>query len=207
VNASASALTREDEVQSKIRKVRAFGHVARTVCAALFGFGLVGSLGMLLMVVIGPIAGPDSATGLPGLDGITKAQLTTPELKVWALLMSGSLFAVILATVRELYRLFSNLACGAIYTFENVRRVRNVGLLTLLSAVLGIVIPVASAALVSIGFLDASITVNHELAFSQQSLSAIISAGLLLLASWIMDVGLYEKDHADALRRDADLVI
>ena len=33
------------------------------------------------------------------------------------------------------------------------------------------------------------------------------AAGLVLLASWIMDVGLYEKEHADALQRDADLVI
>jgi hypothetical protein len=34
-----------------------------------------------------------------------------------------------------------------------------------------------------------------------------VSAGLILLASWIMDVGLYEKDHADELKREADLVI
>jgi hypothetical protein len=63
-----------------------------------------------------------------------------------------------------------------------------------------------SGALVTFGFIDASFPVNHELAFSSQ-LSSIISAGLILLASWIMDVGLYAKDHADALQRDADLVI
>ena len=34
-----------------------------------------------------------------------------------------------------------------------------------------------------------------------------LTAGLILLVSWVMDVGLYEKDHADALQRDADLVI
>jgi hypothetical protein len=38
-------------------------------------------------------------------------------------------------------------------------------------------------------------------------LSSIFAAGLVLLASWIMDIGLYEKDHADALERDAELVI
>jgi hypothetical protein len=38
-------------------------------------------------------------------------------------------------------------------------------------------------------------------------LSSFAAAGLVLLVSWIMDVGLYEKEHADALRRDADLVI
>ena len=40
-----------------------------------------------------------------------------------------------------------------------------------------------------------------------ESVSSFFAAGLILLVSWIMDVGLYEKDHADALRRDADLVI
>jgi hypothetical protein len=28
----------------------------------------------------------------------------------------------------------------------------------------------------------------------------------VLLASWIMDVGLYEKEHADELPRDSDLM-
>jgi len=37
--------------------------------------------------------------------------------------------------------------------------------------------------------------------------SSFATAGLVLLASWIMDVGLYEKDHADALQRDAELTI
>jgi len=40
-----------------------------------------------------------------------------------------------------------------------------------------------------------------------ETLSFFVSAGLVLLVSWIMDVGLYAKDHADALQRDADLVI
>jgi hypothetical protein len=206
VNASASLIDRQFEVQSEIRKVRRFGRTARVVCAAIFGFGLVTVIATLLVVVFGPIPGPNSGMGLPGLDGITTAQLTTPQLKAWAFLVAGVSTSVVLAGVYQLYRLFGNLAAGSIYTPENVRRVRRVGLLTLLSAALGIAIPFASGALVTFGFIDASFPINHELAFSPQ-LSSIISAGLILLASWIMDVGLYAKDHADALQRDADLVI
>jgi hypothetical protein len=111
---------------------------------------------------------------------------------------------VSLASVYQLYRLFGNLAGGAIYTPENVRRVRNVGLLWLLLAVIYVVIPIASAALISSG-LEVP---QSGLAFSwSESLSSFISAGFVLFVSWIMDVGLYEKDHADALQRDADLVI
>ncbi len=206
MNASASAVTREDEVQSKIRKVRGFGRIARTLCAALFGFGLVGTVGMLLAVVFGPL--PFVGFDLPGLGGITTAQLTTPALKAWAFLVSGVMSGASLAAVYQLYRLFGSLATGAIYTPENVRRVRNVGLLTLVTAVLGLVVPSLSAALAASAFIDVLSPINPELvSSSSQSLGAIISAGLILLASWIMDVGLYEKDHAEALERDADLVI
>jgi hypothetical protein len=76
------------------------------------------------------------------------------------------------------------------------------------TAVLGLVVPSLSAALAASAFIDVLSPINPELvSSSSQSLGAIISAGLILLASWIMDVGLYEKDHAEALERDADLVI
>jgi len=207
VNASDPALSREGEVQSKIRKVRTFGRAARTLSAALFAFGLVGTVGVLLSIVFGPVFGSGSGLGLPGFENVTTAQLTTPALKAWAFVGVSLMTGFSLAAVHQLYRLFGNLAAAAIYTPENVRRVRYVGLLTLLSAVAGIVIPVGTAALVASGFLDASVPFSSEFVFTAQSLSTLISAGLILLASWIMDVGLYEKDHADELRRDADLVI
>ena len=193
MNASAPALTREDEVQSKIRKVSAFGRVACVVCAAFFGFGLVGSVSILLFGAFGlAFPGPDNGIGY------------TPEQKMWALPMYGIVLGIWLAVVFHLYRLFGNLATGAIYTPENVRRVRHVGLLWLSLAVLGVAIPVASTALLATGFdLPKSAP-----AFSwSESLSSFAAAGLVLLVSWIMDVGLYEKNHADALQRDADLVI
>ena len=207
MNASASSLSREDEVQSEIRKVRTFGRSARVVCAAIFGFGLVAFIVMLFFVALGPLPGSNTRIDIVGLDGVTAAQLTTPALKMWAFLVMGVLAGLFLTSMYQLYRLFGNLAAGAIYTPENVRRLRRVGLLWLLLAGLGIVIPIASAALVTFGLIDATLPAGHDLAFSTQSLGPIISAGLILLASWIMDLGLYEKDHADALRRDADLVI
>lgn len=195
MNASASSVDREVEVQSEIRKVRTFGRNARVVCRVFFGFGLVGGVVMLLLVVLGPIPGPTTP-------------LMTPQLRMWVFLVVGVLAGVWLASVYQLYRLFGNLAAGAIYTPENVRRVRHVGLLWLLWAVLGIAIPFGSTVLIAFGFLDASVPFKSLLVFPwSQSLSSAVSAGLVLLVSWIMDVGLYAKDHADALQRDADLVI
>jgi hypothetical protein len=207
VNASSSSIGRDAEVQSKIRKVRTFGRAARTLSGALFGFGLVGSVMILIVVAIGPLAKPLGGFVVHALGAITTAELATPALRAWGFLASGALMGVSLAFVYQHYRLFGNLADGAIYTSENVRRVRNVGILALLAAAVEILIPVASSALVASGFIEASVPINLEPGFSSQTASAMISAGLLLLASWIMDVGLSEKDHADALQRDADLVI
>ena len=197
MNASVRALTREDEVQSKIRKVSMFGRYARVVCSVLFGFGLVGIVCATLIGVFGVIfPGPISDSSF------------TPAQKLASIPMVAALFGVWLAIVYQLYRLFGNLAAGTIYTSENVRRLRNVGLLYLLLAVFSIVMPLTWAVLVRLGVIEPSLPSKLALWFSwPETLNAFVTAGLILLVSWIMDVGLYEKDHADALQRDADLVI
>jgi len=198
LSASFSAPAREGEVQSKIRAVSTFSRYARVVCAALFGFGLVASVLVLIFGVLGAIFFPIPSDGI----GLTRAQ------KVWMLPVAGAAFGVGLAIVYQLYLLFGSLAAGAIYTSGNVRRVRRVGLLCLLWAVLGVLIPVAWSALAALGFIAPSSPAKFELWFSWSStLSSFVTAALILLVSWIMDVGLYEKDHAEALQRDADLVI
>ena len=218
MNASASALPREDEVQSKIRKVRAFGRNARVVCAVLFWLPLVGIVIVPLIAVIArtgmdvgaavvptDVSRPNDSDG--GTYDVLQALLTPPQLLVSVFLIVCVVIGVWLAAVRQLHRLFGDLAAGAIYTPENVRRVRNVGLLLLLWAVLTIVIP--TAIVVARGLIDASVPIDLDRVFPSLSelFSSFTTAGLVLLASWIMDVGLYEKDHADALQRDAELTI
>jgi hypothetical protein len=216
VNASASALPREDEVQSRIRKVRAFGRNARVVCAALFWLALVGIVILPLIAVIArtgtdvgagvvPTAVPRPSNGDGGTYDVLQALLTPLQLLVCVFVVMGVVIGVWLALLRQLSRLFGNLAAGAIYTPENVRHVRNVGLLLLLLAVLGIVIP--TAIVVARGLIDASVPVDRVFPSLSELFSSFATAGLVLLASWIMDVGLYEKDHADALQRDAELTI
>ncbi|HUQ10744.1 MAG TPA: DUF2975 domain-containing protein [Steroidobacteraceae bacterium] len=199
MNASASAMTRDVEIQSKIRKVSTFGRYARVVCSVIYGFGVVACAGMLLMGIVGLF--------LPGLHGPMSDSGLSPQQKLWALSISGVVMGLGLAAVYQLYRLFGNLAAGAIYTAENVVRVRRVGFLWLLSAIFGVLIPVVWTGLIALGLVEAS-DPPKEIWFSwSDSLASFMSAGLILLVSWVMDVGLYEKDHAEALRRDADLVI
>jgi hypothetical protein len=218
VNPTASALPREDEVQAKVRKVRAFGRNARVVCAALFWLALAGIVIVPLIAVIvrtgTDIGGTVVPTNVPGPtsgDGgtfdVLQALLSPLQLVVSVFLVVGVVIGVWLAVLRQLHRLFGNLAAGAIYTPENVRRVRNVGLLLLLWAVLGLVIP--TALVVARGLIDASVPMDLDRVFPSlpELFSSFATAGIVLLASWIMDVGLYVKDHADALQHDAELTI
>lgn len=202
--------TRASEVQSAIRKIRTFGRNARAVC----------KLFIALLVIAVPLAILSILAAHPGVNGIkiglgtglgtytvTADQISTPAFRAWAGLVVVVVVGVALASLQRLYRLFGNLAGGEIYTADNVRLLRQVGLLSLLMAVLGIVIPVGSAALAAVGVIDAPESAKGQLLFGSNSFGSFIGAGLVLLASWIMDVGLYTKDHADALERDADLVI
>lgn len=196
MNASAPAPAREVEVQSKVRRIRMFGRIARVPCAAIFGFGVVGIVFMAIPATLGmPIQGPEAT------------QAWTPQMKLWALPLAATIAGVWLGSIYQFYRLFGNLAAGAIYTAENVRRVRNLGLLGLAGAVLGLLISLAWRTLYGYVFVDPSPSQPAEWFSFSETLGSFISAGSLLLISWVMDVGLYEKDHADALQRDADLVI
>jgi hypothetical protein len=160
---------------------------------------------LLFIVVRSPVSAPNSSNG--GAFDILASPLTPLQLKVWMLLSMGLAIGVWLAALHQLYRLFGNLAAGAIYTPENVRRVRYVGLLWLLLAVLDIVLP--AALVVANGFFDTPAPIDLDRVFPsfREFLNSFAAAGLVLLVSWVMDVGLYEKEHADALRQDADLVI
>jgi hypothetical protein len=205
VNASTSALPREDQVQTKIRKIRQFSRSARTLCAAMFGFGLVGIAVGLFVILFVRVPAPQSSDG--GAFDVLTSPLTPPLLKAWWLIGMGAVVGVSLAAVLQFHRLFGSLAAGEIYTPGNVQRVRHIGLLWLALAVLHFVLP--PTLMVANGMLHVKVAINFAGLFPPlgESLSSFAAAGLVLLVSWIMDVGLYEKQHADALRRDADLVI
>jgi Protein of unknown function (DUF2975) len=162
---------------------------------------------VVVLFIISRTHGLRPDTGDGGAYDVLRSPLTPLLFKVCWFLVIGVAIGVWLAAVYQLYRLFGNLAAGAIYTPENVRRVRYVGLLWLLWAVLSIVLP--AALIVAHRLIDASVAIDLDRLFPSfgELFNSFVAAGLVLLVSWIMDVGLYEKEHADALQRDADLVI
>lgn len=204
---SASPLPQNPQVQSRIQKIRAFSRKARIVCAVLLGFGLICyAMGLLIITFVSLPATPERLDGTTG--DLLNALLTPLQMKLWWVASYGAVMGTTLVAVYQLYRLFGDLASGAIYTQENVRRVGRIGLLMLVLAMLHVVLP--SIALVVVkSLVDAPVSVVQDPLIKRigQSFGSFAAAGLVLLASWVMDVGLYEKEHADELRRDADLMI
>ena len=116
MNASAPALPREDEVQAKIRKVRAFGRNARVVCAVLFWLPLVGIVIVPLIAVIAR-TGPGVGAGVVPTDvpspndggtfDVLQALFTPFQLMVCVFLIMGVVIGVWLAATISHEALFA----------------------------------------------------------------------------------------------------
>jgi hypothetical protein len=116
---------------------------------------------------------------------------------------------IVLKGLFHLYSLFNNFAHGGIYTAPNVRHIRQLGLLAMAWAVLDILMPVGSMLLLQAGFVDNAVagTMRPQLIFGTSNLPSFITAALILLASWIMEVGRKTQDEAEHMRRESELVV
>lgn len=199
------------ETAAQIQTVRKFGTYFHQLSL------LAGALLVLVSVVslLTIVAHPHASSLNVGLGAytFTSDQMATLEIKAWSAVVVITVFATLLGVVLHLRRLFRNLAAGSIYTRDNVRHLRNVGTLAVAMAALQIVLPMITEVLVQTGFLDPTLLTFTEprsrgiFLLGPSSLSAWITAGLVLLASWIMDLGRQTTDEANAMRREANLVI
>lgn len=196
------------ETEARIRTVQKFGKNARQFCALV-----AAGLGILAFVSWATIfAGPRVAgvtIRLGGFYSVATDQLTTAPIKVWLFIVVTLVLGLFGWTLFHLHRLFKQLEAGSIYTQQNVYHLRQVGLLSMALAVIQLILPLLSFALVEIGFIDRALVTGsgNALVFGTSSFGGLITASLILLASWIMDVGRQISDDAEAMRREADLVI
>jgi len=201
----------DTELENQIRKVRKFGRSARALCiltAVLFALIIVSFLGNI-------------AFGRPGTSGftlglgaysITTDHITTPGARAWTITVIVSVLGLLYLGLFHLYRLFGNLAAGSIYTEDNVYRIRQLGLLALAGVVLQMLVAMSSQLLLQAGVFDAAMIMPNSgprggLMFGSTQLPGLVTAGLILLASWIMDVGRKTAEEAERLRSDAELVV
>ena len=89
----------------------------------------------------------------------------------------------------------------------NVRRIRRLGELALAFGALQIVLPIVSLALLNAGIFPASAVSFVPIAINPESLTLLLAGGLIMLASWIMEVGRRTSEDAEQLRRESELVV
>jgi DUF2975 family protein len=199
------------ETEARIRTVQKFGKNARQFCALA-----VTMLGIYLFVSWATIAAGPRLAGvrirLGAFHSVNADQLVSVSSKIWAFVWVTVSLAVFFWTLFHLYRLFKQLEAGSIYTQQNVYHLRQVGWLSMALALFQLIMPPVSSWLATMGFIDVTLVTlpasgDRSAVFIGQSLGGVITASLILLASWIMDVGRQISDDAEAMRREADLVI
>lgn len=199
------------ETEARIRSVQKFGRNGWQFCAlatAMIGIYLLGSWAKI-------VAGPRFAgtrIDFAGFYSVNADLLTTISSKIWAFLVVTVVGALFVWTLLHLYRLFKHLEAGSIYTQQNVSHLRQIGWLSMALALIQLLLPPLSFVLAQMNVIDDTLVAavapnNGAPMLLGQSFAGVITASLILLASWIMDVGRQISDDADAMRRDADLVI
>ena len=110
-----------------------------------------------------------------------------------------------------LRRLFDNLAGGEIFSVRNVGHFRNIAYLFCAKGFFGILVLFTYSMLIINGAIEETVPRlgrrEPEDVVLFGVFSAFIMAGILWLASWVMQVGLGVRNEADELKREAELVV
>lgn len=198
------------ETEARIRNVQKFGKNGRQFCA-LAGFFLgVYAVGAWVKIALGTVG---SRIDLGTFYSVNVDLLSTASGKIWAFVVVTVVAGLSAWTLLCLHRLFKQLEGGSIYTKQNVYYLRQVGWLSMALALIQLFLPLLSFVLGELGVIAETLVPsaappgNGAPMFVGQSFGGVITASLILLASWIMDVGREISEDADAMRREADLVI
>jgi hypothetical protein len=194
----------ELDPQSEVIKVQQFGRAAKAFCVLVFVMLGVTGAALLSFVLFGRGWSGLLHLGPYAVRGDTIMPL---GLQIWALVYTLLAFTTVVIAGGYLHALFGALARGEIYTMVNVRRIRRVGQLVLAMGVLQIVLPVVSTVLLNAGVVPESAITRVSFGAGPDSLTLMIAAGLILLVSWIMEVGRRTSEETERMRREAELVV
>ena len=182
----------------QISKVRKFSAIARGVCSVLLAMFAAALVFFVLVVIRAPDNLGSGSTFISiGERTIRASSIGSPQAKIWAMLALAAGITIACLVTYLLRRIFVSLARGEIFNTGNVQHLRGIGLCILGAGFLGVIIPPVNAAV-----FGGSFTLDLF-----KILTPFAVAGIIYLASWIMQVGLGVSEEADELRRDADLVV
>jgi hypothetical protein len=193
----------DGQTQFAVRKVQLFGRYARGAC--VLAMVLLGLAAFWMLLAL--IGGLYSVKVNFGPYSVEAASLATPFLKMWGILFVGFVFTLMFVWTLNLYALFGDLVGGRIFTARNVRRIRQIGLLMLCMPLFACFLGLVSLLILRAGLIEEASVTRHAWGVTSGALSAFIAPGVILLASWIMEIGRKTQEEADQMRRDAELVV
>jgi hypothetical protein len=188
----------------RVRKVRKYSAFARGVCTLALAFLAASFLLVAKLVVTGPNSDTSRLTIGDHVFSVSDLDIAGVKVGLLALVAIGATLAGLV--VYLLRRIFANMARGEIFNTGNVRHIRAIGMVILSIGLLNLVAPIVSAALLAHGMWGQSVPSQFAIKVPD-ILVPFAMAGIIYLASWIMQVGLGVSEEADELRRDADLVV
>jgi hypothetical protein len=201
------------ETEARIRKVQKFGRNGRQFCALAWTMLGIFVFVTSMTIVSGHKFADASRIALGSFYSVTTDQLTTVPAKIWSFVVVWVVLGVCAWILLHVHRLFKQLEAGSIYTKQNVHHLRQIGWASMALAAVQLILPPLSFLLAETGFIDRTLVTfvtsgsGEPALVGSSSFAGFITASLILLASWIMDVGREVSDDAEAMRREADLVI
>jgi hypothetical protein len=193
-----------NEVSSwQVRRVQKYSAYGRFACSVLMVLLLI-SVGVVLLALFKE-GGTGRLSFVIGGMKIAADRAGNAVATAWLLTIISAGLVCSAALIWMLRRMFDNFAHGRIFHAENVRQIRHIAFVVLLIGVGKILLLVGTLVLASHGLFESAnvaIVSGFDL-----PLTPFWVAGILYLASWIMQVGLGVSDEAAALQRDAELVI
>jgi len=166
------------DTQTQLKRIIMVSRAVRALCKMLFGLTLTVFLVMVVLIIIGTESG---VVRLGGAE-IPVNQLTTGS-KSLTIGFLALVFTVVIKGLYHLHRLFANYSRGNIFTIGSVAQIRQLGITFLLGAGLQI-FSVPLAVCLNVLSKPNKAAVSLTLPFE-----AVITAGLLMLISWVMDAG------------------
>ena len=190
---------------AEIGKIRRFGRYAQASCVVLFVILAVAGPATVVFAVFEAGWSVTEATGVGRY--FTVGEPAPLSLAVWSILDATVMFALCGIAVGYLYSLFGALGRGAIHTPDNVRRIRRIGQLVFALGAMQIALPVLTVVLIEVGIIPEPAAWAVDLDFGPDAVLLLVAGSLVLLVSWIIEVGRRTSEDAEQMRREAELIV
>ena len=189
----------------QIGKVRRLSRVAVVFFTCFTIFIVCVAILLLISVMIQPTG--SNARITMSTWAAVGAQADSWRVKFAALVLLTPFMVLTLGMLKHLNLLFRNLSEGIIYSKDNVRHVLQTGKLWLIIGVMNLALPILTMIPLWVGFIDTKAVTMTDFKLPSGSFSVIVSAFLVILVAWVMEVGRQTQDEATQLREEASLVV